>query len=206
MRAMRRVLSLLVLPLVLLLLLVGCGEEEKAGKPLGQLGDDAESSAKPSPGSTEPSADERPFDNRGHEIIRGQVEASTPEEQAVADAWFAYWDARADSVGNARVDPDLGKVAAGAAVADVVRYVTYLQGKNLHTVGDSKFSATDIEVDGNTATLTSCGVNKSIDQKGDGSPAEQLEPFYNFTGALTRVGGTWRVVSADRKGTTPCDA
>ena len=49
------------------------------------------------------------------------MEADTPEEQAVADAWFAYWDARVASFFKAKVDPRLGTVAAGEAVADVVQ-------------------------------------------------------------------------------------
>ena len=28
-----------------------------------------------------------------NEAIRGKVDADTPEEQAIADAWFAYWEA-----------------------------------------------------------------------------------------------------------------
>ena len=53
------------------------------------------------------------------------VDADNPEEQAVTDAWFAYWDARVNSFFKARFDPRLGTVAAAGAVADVVRYVAY---------------------------------------------------------------------------------
>ena len=48
--------------------------------------------------------------------------------------------------------------------------MTYLQGKKLHTVGDTKFSVSDIVVKGSAATLKSCAVNKSIDRHADGSP------------------------------------
>ena len=53
---------------------------------------------------------------------------------------------------------------------------------------------------GSTATLTSCGVNKSIDRRADGSPAEQPVPFYNFVGVLKQAGGEWRVVDAAGQG------
>ena len=100
----------------------------------------------------------------------------------------------------------MGTVAAASAVADVVQRVTYLRSKKLHTVGDTKFSVSDIVVKGSTATLTSCGVNKSMDRRADGSPAEQLIPFYNFNGVLKQAGGAWRVVEVELLGTNGCRA
>ena len=202
---MRRT-SVSALIVLLVLCLGGCGEDEKK-KPI-PLGDDAKtSSSEPSPdSSSSPSPDETPFDDKGNDAIRGKVDAETPQEQAIADTWFAYWEARANSFHTAKVDPSLGTVAAGKAVADVVRYVAYLKGKKLRTVGDTKFSVEDIVVKGSTATLTSCGVNKSIDRRADGSPAEQPVPFYNFVGALKQAGGEWRVTVADVKGNNGCRA
>ena len=194
--------------IVLLVLAVGgCGEEKKS-EPLGGVGDDSEtSSTEPSPdSSSSPSEEETPFDDKGNDAIRGQVDAETPEQQAIADAWFAYWDARASSFLKAKVDPTLGTVAAGKAVADVVQYVTYLKSKKLHTEGDTKFSVSDIVVKGPVATLKSCGVNKSIDRRADGSPAEQPVPFYNFVGVLKQAGGEWRVVEAEVRGNNGCRA
>ena len=206
---MRRT-SVSALIVLLALAVGGCGEDEQ--KPI-PLGDDAKtSSSEPSPDSSsspssdETSADETPFDDKGNEAIRGKVDADTPEEQAIADTWLAYWEARANSYHTAKVDPSLGSVAAGKAVADVVRYVAYLKGKKLRTVGDTKFSVEDIVVKGSTATLTSCGVNKSIDRRADGSPAEQPVPFYNFVGALKQAGGEWRVTVADVEGNNGCRA
>ena len=56
------------------------------------------------------------------------------------------------------------------------------------------------------ATLTSCGVNKSIDRRADGSPAEAPVPYYNFVGALKQAGGEWRVTVADVRGDKGCRA
>ena len=117
--------------IVLLVLAVGgCGEDEKKA-PI-PLGDDAKtSSSEPSPdSSSSPSAaNETPFDDKGNDAIRGKVDAETPEQQAIADAWFAYWDARASSFLKAKVDPSLGTVAAGKAVADVVQLRGLPQGQ-----------------------------------------------------------------------------
>ena len=59
---------------------------------------------------------------------------------------------------------------------------------------------------GSTATLTSCGVNKSIDRRADGSPAEQPVPYYNFVGVLKQAGGEWRVADAEVQGNNGCRA
>lgn len=210
---MRRT-PLRVLPTALLTVLVlavaGCGSaatDVKDAKP-GPPADDTPS-ATPSSGtttSTAPTQDSGPFDDQGNEAVRGTVEATTPEEQAVATAWFGYWDVRVKSFFDAKVDPQLGAVAAGPAVSDVVQYVAYLRGKKLHTVGDTKFGITGIKVTGATATLESCGVNRSIDRTADGSPAEQLTPYYNFEGSLTKAGGSWRVVNVRLVGKNGCRA
>jgi hypothetical protein len=203
---MRRT-SLSALAVLLALSVGGCAEDEKS-EPLGPIGDDADtSSSEPSPdSSSSPTQEQTPFDDKGNEAIRGNIDADTPEEQAISDAWFAYWDVRVSSFFKAEVDRRLGTVAAGPAVADVVRYVTYLRGRKLHTVGDTKFSVSDIVVKGSTATLTSCGINKSTDRRRDGSPAEELVPFYNFVGVLKQAGGEWRVVAADVRGNNGCRA
>ena len=134
------------------------------------------------------------------------VGADSPEAAAVVDAWFAYWDVRANSFGQARTDPKLGSVAAADALEDVVRYVAYLRSKKLRTVGDTTLGVRDLKVDGKSATLASCGRNKSIDRRSDGSPAEQFTPFFTITGTLSQVGGVWRVVETHVVSRTPCQA
>ncbi len=203
---MRRT-SLPALLVVLVLALTGCGGQEKPAEPLGPLGGD-ETSAPAEPSSTTgtESADASPFDDEGHDVVRGAVEATTPEEEAIAEAWFGYWQVRVSSFGEVEVDPRIGTVAAGEAQADVVRYVSYLRGKKLHTEGDTKFGVADIVVRGTEATLSSCGVNKSVDVDAEGSPAEQFTPFYNIEGTLKKAGGAWRVVDVTIVGTNGCKA
>lgn len=196
----------------LVLVLAGCGgDEETKSEPLGPLGgDESSASSEPSAdadaGAGTESEDATPFDDEGHDAIRGTVEAATPDEEAIADAWFGYWDVRVKSFGEVAVDPQIGTVAAGEAQADVVRYVSYLRGKKLHTEGDTKFSVSEITIRGADATLSSCGVNKSVDVDAAGSPAEQFTPFYNLKGTLKKAAGTWRVVNVDVVGTNGCKA
>lgn len=190
---------------VLVLALAGCGGEEEKSEPLGSLGGDESSApAGPSADPDTESEDATPFDDKGHDVIRGTVDAATPDEEGIADAWFGYWDVRVSSFGDVEVDPKIGTVAAGEAQADVVRYVSYLRGKKLHTEGDTKFSVSNVEVRGTDATLTSCGVNKSVDVDEAGSPAEQFTPFYNVEGTLKKAGGAWRVVDVEIVGTNGC--
>lgn len=198
--------------LALALLTAGCGGDEDEG--VTPLAEDTPSSSPSSedasaptdPSASTPSEETRPFDAKGNDAIRGTVEAESPEEQAVADAWFAYWDARTRSFFRARVDPQLGQVAAADAAADVVRYVQYLEDNNLTTVGDTRFGVREIEVRGDRATLESCAENKSLDRRTDGSAAEQLQPFFTATGQLTRRGGSWRVVSLTIQDSQGCEA
>lgn len=192
---MRRMPPLL-LAVVLVLALAGCGEDEPKKK-LGTLGDDPETSATPDPSATAtPDAATTRFDEKGHEAIRGKIDATTDEEKAVADAWMAYWQSRADSYAAAKIDTDLGKYASGTAVSDVVKYVAMLKSRKLTTVGDTKYDVSDIAITGDDATLSSCATNKSIDQFADGTPAEQPVPAFAVKGVLAQQGGAWRVVSA----------
>jgi len=195
--------------IALLLALTGCGGEEKKDKELGPVGDDADNlSGTPVPSATSgASTDPTPLDDKGNDVIRGTINgATTPQAQAVVDAWFAYWEVRVHSFGRARVDPKMGSVAAADALADVVQYVAHLRSKKLHTVGDTRFDVSNLKVRGASAMLTSCGVNKSIDRTVDGSPAEQFTPFFTVTGALTQVGGVWRVTQVQLVGKSPCKA
>jgi hypothetical protein len=199
--------------LLVLALAAGCrGSDDEGVTPLAEdtpssspsVSDD--SSAPSDPSRSTPSEETRPFDAKGNDAIRGTVEAESPEEQEVADAWFAYWDARTRSFFRARVDPQLGQVAAADAAADVVRYVKYLKDNKLNTVGDTRFGVREIEVNGDRATLESCAENKSLDRRTDGSAAEQLQPFFTATGRLTRRAGSWRVVSVTIKDSQGCEA
>jgi hypothetical protein len=196
-------MPLLVLAIALVLALVACGED-KPGKKLGTLGDDTETSATPDPSTPTPSAGSTRFDDKGHEAIRGDIDATTDEQKAVADAWMAYWQSRADSYAAAKVDTDLGRYAAGAAVTDVVKYVAMLRSRKLTTVGDTKYDVSDIAIKGDAATLSSCATSKSLDQFADGTPAEQPVPAFTVKGVLAQQGGGWRVASATVRNVPSC--
>lgn len=196
--------------------LSACGNDEPADPPNigGSSSGAAESSpGEPGEGSAEESgaesgaATEETFDDQGHESFPGRVAADDPEEEAVAEAWFAYWRVRADAYGEVKVSADeLGKVATGAAASDVVGYVKYLRDNGLHTQGDSLIGISDIKIQGGVAALTSCMQNKSVDRDADGKAAEKLTRHLTFNGVLQRQGDTWVVSEAMKTGESPCRA
>lgn len=169
---------------------------------------DATSSLPESPAESSPSdagSAAATFDAKGSDIIPGDLEVSGDDQQAVADAWIEYWRVRAEAFHRAELDPDaLGAVATGSAAEQVISYVQHLQSNQLHTVGDSVVGVRNVRIDGKTAVLESCFVNKSVDVDADGEPVEDLNAFYRFRGELTRAGGAWLVSDVSISSRTPC--
>lgn len=184
--------------------LSACSAGEAAPPPT--IGDDASTSVEPSPAAPESAAPGDTFDDRGHDASLGRVRASGPEQQAIADAWRAYWQVRLDAYAGPSLDPAaLGAVAEGEAVEQVVSYVGYLERKNLRTEGDVRLGVAKVRVRGDRATIESCGENRSVDVRRNGTPAEIVQPFYLVKGSFRRVeDGRWVVTDVVRLNTNPC--
>lgn len=199
-----------VLSIAVLALTAGCGSGggEKADTP--PTFDPSASPSESASASASPSATASAavFDDKGHDIVVGTVKATNPKQKAVADAWIAYWRARGDAYGEAKADPAaLGQVASGEPIANIVKYVAYLQENGLRTVGDSKLGISRIQVTPKAAVVVSCLENKSIDRHRDGRPGETLVPYYQFTGALVpNGGGGWLVTQAVKTSEARCTA
>jgi hypothetical protein len=162
------------------------------------------SEASPSPtGSADPAGE---ADDEGHEIYPGRVAVTDDEQQAVADAWIAYWQTRFDAFAGPELDPAaLGEVATGKAAEQVIAYVRYLQDEKLYTRGDAVVGVASVKITGRQATLRSCAQNWSVDVKqGNDRPTEPLNPFYTFRGVLQRASDGWVVADAVRLSTAPC--
>lgn len=150
-------------------------------------------SAAPSPSSTEDKGTEG-FDDSGHQAFEGRGRVKGAEERAVARAWLAYWQVRQDSYHSAEVDPaELGRVASGEAISQVVGYVRTLQRTKQHVEGDVRINVEKVRVKGDTATLDDCFENRTTNRNARGEPVERLTPFYRFRGDLVRVSGHWVV-------------
>ncbi|HET6654581.1 MAG TPA: hypothetical protein VFH10_18230 [Nocardioides sp.] len=192
---------------VCLCALAGCAEDEAAPPPT--IGDDTSESAAESPSESptgsESASPEETFDDEGHVAMPGDIKVSDEEQQAVVDAWLAYWQVRMDAFAGPEIDPTaLGEVAQGDAASQVVGYVDYLEQNKLTTEGDLRFDVTEVRVRGSSARLVTCVTNQSVDRRANGRAAEPLTPFYEFQGHLTRVSDAWAVTRVIDIGSGPC--
>ena len=196
--------------LVCLAALTACSNDDGSSPPL-VLGDGpsnaGSSVASPSvtPETSETTGTPTRFDKKGHEVVPGKLSTQGAAEEAVAEAWLAYWRVRLDAFNAAELDPSaLGEVAADDAADDVIAYVGYLQEKGLHTEGDLLMDVDRVKVNGEQAELRSCATNKTVDRTKDGSAAEPVNPFYVFLGQLRRQAGQWRVDDVAIASRTAC--
>ena len=186
--------------------LSACSEGEAAPPPT--IGDETSASQSPSPRpSASPSEAAAEFDDVGSDVLPGAIKVRGDEQQAVVDAWLAYWAVRTDIFLDAELDPAaLGEVAQGDAADQVISYAAYLQQKGRTSEGDIRLSVGNVRIKGDRATLRSCGENQSTERRADGKPAEQLRPYYELSGALVRQEtGQWLVTEVDRISTAPCE-
>lgn len=195
----------------LLVTLSACGDDE--GSPEPDLGGDPAEQVEQTDRATEDATGGAtqdpvgPFDDQGAELHRGQVKTDDSEEQAVAEAWLAYWETRLGAYHHAQVDADaLGEVATGDALQEVIDYVDYLRQEGLHSEGDLKVGVSKVEIRGKVAVVVSCLVNKAVDVDDDGDAAEELHPYANVVGSLTRTGDQWLVQLKEVTGEKRCKA
>lgn len=171
-------------------ILSACGGSSEPDEPAPTIGGDAETSTPsetPTPSEAPTSAgDPADADDSGNDVYARDIVAETPDQQAVADAWVAYWTLRSASYGAAEVSPDLGTVATGEAASEVIDYVAMLASKKWRT-----------EVDGDSARLRSCMENGTVDRDASGEAVEVLVPYYDTTATLVRSDDAWRVSDID---------
>lgn len=191
----------------LLFALVACGEDEPAPAPaLGPSPTEEAPSAAPTTTSSQSDPTEA-FDDKGGELHRGRISADGPVEDAVAEAWLAYWQARLTAYHEVKVDAGaLGEVAQGDALQEVIDYVGYLDQNGLHNEGDLKVGISDIEVHGSVAAVEGCMENKGQDVDANGDAAEELHAYVNVIGTLSKVGDTWVVGVKEVTGEKRCRA
>lgn len=126
------------------------------------------------------------------------------EQQAVVDAYQRYWDFRARSFGDAKVDPsEAGKVAEAGAIVDMQRYVAQQQQKGTRTVGQSTTNVLSVTVSGTAATLKDCFDDQSADvSTATGKPVETPAGKIEFTTKLEQSGGSWLVTRSSKTAPT----
>lgn len=182
-------------------ILSACGGSSEPDEPAPTIGGDAETSTPsetPTPSEAPTSAgDPADADDSGNDVYARDIVAETPDQQAVADAWVAYWTLRSASYGAAEVSPDLGTVATGEAASEVIDYVAMLASKKWRTEGDLIIDVASVEVEGDSARLRSCMENGTVDRDASGEAVEVLVPYYDTTATLVRSDNAWRVSDID---------
>jgi hypothetical protein len=115
--------------------------------------------------------------------------------EPVQIAYLAFWVERARALRAAQVDDAaLAKVAVGDAASRIVTSVRELVAKKQHTEGGLTVNVVALKVDGATATLSDCLLDRSTNRKanGDAVEAPSFAPVPLVT-TLEQTSDGWRV-------------
>lgn len=135
---------------------------------------------------------DKPVDGQ---VQRGLNPAKSGEEKAVAEAWFAFWAEITRSYTTVEIDRDrLAELATGEAFSNPVAYVDQMKSAKTHNEGGSIAGITDINMDGDSAEVSSCIRSSLIEVNKKGVPVETLTPFITSKETLKKEGPAWRVV------------
>lgn len=193
----RRLLSVLFVAPVLALSACG-GSDESAGiKPI----ESAEPSASATPSATPTAPAETPLPTTTAEAAKlavsvlGSSVADTADEKAAVAAWMTYWDAASKTFSD--LEPAAGLDSArGEPLANVLNYLNELKAKNHRSVGWTRDHVLTIEVNGGAALIRDCAENFSFEVDSAGKPVQDVSPFFDISGSLTKDGDRWIVTVA----------
>lgn len=125
--------------------------------------------------------------------------ASTPEEQAVVNAWMSYWQGTADTYYLQRPTALFSSVARGRARSTVLDYMREKRAVKQRVMGYSIENVISVSVDGESATLRDCTQSFTFTVDNESEPLSPVTPYYDTTGMLKRTGGKWTVVDYSDK-------
>lgn len=185
-----------------LLLLTACGGGEEPSRTLDLDGEGAESAA-PEAGN-EPS--EAPDEPREGELTRSANAASTPEEEAVAEAWFTYMEEFVRVVGTP--DPSgfrLMDLAQGRALGDSLAYAGDLAADGHRLGGGMIATVLGVEVMDRKAVVRGCLRSTMVEVDAQDAPvAEMKNPWIESEHELSMAGDGWIVVEHEMEGAPKC--
>jgi hypothetical protein len=129
-------------------------------------------------------------------VHRRKIVTKTPAEKGAADAFVEYITVRLTAYNKVKVDLNaLAKTSTGKALNEVRTDVAGLKSRKQHSVGEVWIDISPVVVTGQTAKLTSCMDNTTVDVDAKGKPIGVPDPFYNITSTLQLAGGKSWVVS-----------
>jgi hypothetical protein len=130
-----------------------------------------------------------------HVAVLGHNAATTPEERAVVDAWMSFWQAASDTYYLATPTKSLERTASRTIQQSIVGYMKEKKAKGERVVGWAKDNVLAVHVDGDRATVHDCTENYTFSINEDGDPVTRPTPWYDVTGTLRKVDGSWVVAS-----------
>ncbi len=198
---------------VLLASVAACGDKDDAGG-LPTLDPNATQSSAPTPGQTSTTPSGSATTPGGSAtalpdtiaVHRRKIVTKSPAEKAAADAFVQYITVRLTAYNKVKVDlSDLAKTATGKAMTEVRTDVAGLAARKHHTVGEVWIDVAPVVVSGQTAKVTSCMDNTTVDVDAKGKPTDVPTPFYNVSSTLQQAGGkVWVVSDITFGGRKPC--
>jgi hypothetical protein len=130
-----------------------------------------------------------------HVAVLDRNAASTPEERTVVDAWMKFWQAASDTYYFAKPTKSLERTSTPAIQQSIVGYMKEKKAKGERVVGWAKDNVLAVHVDGDRATVHDCTENYTFSINEDGDPVTRPTPWYDVTGTLRKVDGSWVVAS-----------
>lgn len=185
-----------------LLALTACGGDEPS-RPLDLEGESSESTG-PEVGS-KPS-EEVPDEPREGELTRAANAASTPEEEAVAEAWFTYLEEWVRVLGTP--DPSgvrLSDLAQGRALGDSLAYAGDLDKDGLRLGGGMIATALEVKIADRKAVVRGCLRSTMLKVDAQDKPVVAMKnPWIESEHELVRSGEDWIVVEHELEGAPKC--
>ena len=129
-----------------------------------------------------------------YELEISSVSAEGPQEQAVVDAWRAFWEAVVTASGVPAYDAvGMGEVATDQALVDARSYVEGLEQAQQRVTGRLVLAAEDVVVEGGTAVVDGCGDQRDGEVDADGGVVSSPLGPTGLRTELVREGESWRV-------------
>lgn len=129
-------------------------------------------------------------------LTRAGNAATTPREQAVAEAWFDYLEEMVRMLGTPDSSPfRMRELAVGGGADGPQRYAEELEEKGIRLAGGMVASVLDVDLEGDRATVDGCAYSTMIEVDAQGRPLEEHSPWFRATNTLTWDGERWLVSS-----------
>lgn len=200
------------------LALTGCGDPAnekgdarpaKGETPAAQSSAPATSSPEPSPTSEADLFKAWRLDKKGrpldHSFVRASSVARGAEQEAVAEAWFGFYEVLTRAYTTPVADrAAFEKVGTGAAVEGALKYAKELQRAGHRDVGGMVIGLNSVVVDGDKATVRGCLLSSMARTDANGKALQTPSPWYSGVDVLVREGGAWKMKRRTLQETAGC--